>query len=250
MKVCPNCGTTTLSARKTLLDFKCTKCKKVSKEPKVISKEVTAFRAFYAPQWKQFEPPILRESINIPFKNKAVQNAIRPLDLERLIKLIGIPSEAEEVEKELSAFLGKPKQGGGFAPGLNAAQKKAIEACAMHVSREALEGDDWVVDDVSTNHPFDLLARKGDAEMHVEVKGTTTLGEQVVLTRGEVKHHHTTTTTSALHLVTGITLSGPKDSPEATGGVLRVICPWKIDPAALDPLAFEYTVPPAPPAKK
>lgn len=243
MKVCPDCGTTTLSARKTLPGFKCTKCKKVSKEPQAISKDVTAFRAYYAPQWEPFEPPLPRNTFAIPFMNKAVQNAIRPLDGDQLSLLLGNPTPGEEVEREIEELLGKPRKGRGFAPGLNAAQKKAIENRAMEVAQTALEAKGWLVSNKSLGNPYDLRALRSGIEMHVEVKGTITTGEKVVLTRGEVKHHGNTDVVSALYIVSGIELKGTKDAPEARNGTLRIICPWRIDPAHLDALAYEYSVP-------
>ena len=42
--------------------------------------------------------------------------------------------------------------------------------------------------DVSATEPFDLLCREGDRELRVEVKGTTSLGLSVLLTRNEVRH--------------------------------------------------------------
>jgi Zn-finger nucleic acid-binding protein len=243
MKVCPECETTTLSPRKTLLGSKCTKCKKVWDAPKTITKVVTAFRAYYGPRWEPFNPPLSRDAFNLPFANNAVQNAIRPLDGDALALRLGTPSPGDEVEQELGVLLGNPRKGRGFAPGLTAAQKRAIEVRAMEATKKALEADGWKVEDTSQGNPFDLRARRSGIEMHVEVKGTCTTGEKVILTRGEVKHHHNTTAVSALAVVSGIELTGTKEAPEAKKGTLRIISPWVIDPANLDPLAFEYSVP-------
>ncbi|WP_243295910.1 protein NO VEIN domain-containing protein [Geothrix mesophila] len=243
MKVCPECETTTLSPRKTLPGSKCTKCGKVWDAPKTITKVVTAFRAFYGTQWAPFNPPLSRDTFDIPFTNKAVQNAIRPLDGDALARLLGGPSPGDEVEQELSLILGKPSKGKGFAPGLSSAQKKAVENRAMEVAKKALEEEGWEVEDTSLGNPFDLLARRSDVEMHVEVKGTCTTGEKVVLTRGEVKHHNKTTAVSALYVVSAIKLGGTKEAPVANDGTLRIIRPWAIDPAGLESLAYEYTVP-------
>ena len=244
MKVCPECETTTLTPRKTKPGSRCSTCKKVWPEPKTITKVVTAFRAFYGSQWAPFDPPLSRDTFDIPFANKAVQNAIRPLDGDALARLLGTPSPGDEVEQELGVLLGKPRKGRGFAPGLTAAQRKAIELRAMEAAKQALQAYGWVVEDTSQGNPFDLRARRSGVEMHVEVKGTCTIGEKVVLTRGEVRHHHSTSAVSALAIVSGIELRGTKEAPEAKGGTLRIITPWQIDPADLDALAFEYSVPP------
>lgn len=151
--------------------------------------------------------------------------------------------EIREIEGSLRELLGKPGRRGGLAPGLTAGQRKAIETRAMVLSREALENEGWLVEDTSQNHPFDLRARRAETEMHVEVKGTTTPGESVVLTRGEVKHHLETQAVSALYIVSGIELTGTPETPEARGGLLRTWVPWSIDHTDLTPLAFEYSVP-------
>lgn len=205
---------------------------------------VTAFRAYYGPHWTPFDPPLSRDSFEIPFANKAVQNAIRPLDGDALARLLGTPSPGDEVEHEIGGLLGKPRRGRGIAPGLTTAQRKAIEIRAMEATKHALKAEGWEVEDTSLGNPFDLRARRSGVEMHVEVKGTCTTEEKVILTRGEVRHHHSTTAISALAVVSGIELGGTKEVPEARNGILRLIHPWRIAPTDLDALAFEYSVPP------
>jgi len=148
-----------------------------------------------------------------------------------------------EIELAIQELLGKPRSRGGIAPGLTSAQRKAIEDRAMLVAKEALTREHWKWEDTSKGHPYDLLAERGEIKMYVEVKGTTTAGERVVLTRGEVNHHRRNKAESALYVVSGIELGGTKEAPEARGGLLRSLSPWSIDDADLEPLAFEYSVP-------
>lgn len=44
------------------------------------------------------------------------------------------------------------------------------------------------VHDRHVGNSFDLLATRGDERLYVEVKGTSTSGEQVILTKNEVAH--------------------------------------------------------------
>jgi Protein NO VEIN, C-terminal len=57
----------------------------------------------------------------------------------------------------------------------------AIEAHAMNMAGE-FYGTAWAVQDVHGGESYDLICRRGDEVKHVEVKGTTTNGEEVILT--------------------------------------------------------------------
>lgn len=74
--------------------------------------------------------------------------------------------------------------------------------------------------DVSATRPFDLEVRLGADVLSIEVKGTTSDGSEVLLTRGEVEHHRKVHPANALAVVAGIRLQGPPDAPEAVGGDL------------------------------
>lgn len=145
----------------------------------------------------------------------------------------------------VSELAGKPP---ARAPGFraNAAQRKAIEECAVEAAAFSLMAGGWAVENVGGNNPYDLHATRGGEELHVEVKGTVTSGSQVILTQGEVEHHAVAAPASALYLVTGIKLEGNPKSPTASGGDLRIIDPWAVEPDALTPIAYRYVVPPPP----
>jgi hypothetical protein len=51
------------------------------------------------------------------------------------------------------------------------------------------ESGGWLVKDVSANASYDLEATKATTEKRVEAKGTTSLGQEVLLRPNEVKHH-------------------------------------------------------------
>ena len=50
-----------------------------------------------------------------------------------------------------------------------------------------LEGLGYDVQDTSANKPYDLVGRRKGARVFVDVKGTTTAGEKVFLTKNEVR---------------------------------------------------------------
>lgn len=123
--------------------------------------------------------------------------------------------------------------------GLDAASRKAVEDHAMARATGFFTAQGASVEDVSRTECYDLRCIGPDGqEFHVEVKGTTGLGEAVLLTRNEVLHAEEMYPRIALFVVSRIELSRPEGSPVASGGVQRNISPWKIDRSKLDALAF------------
>lgn len=119
--------------------------------------------------------------------------------------------------------------------------RKSIEAYAMALALQHYSGLWPEVLDVSANQPYDLLCRNGDRELRVEVKGTTSPGLSVLLTRNEVRHAQANTARVALFVVSEIksASSGP-----CSGGNTRILEPWDIRRSELDPVAFECWVQP------
>lgn len=135
----------------------------------------------------------------------------------------------------------KVSRSGGQGFRLSADQRSAIELRAMTVTRSFLETDGWEVEDTSSSRPYDFYCTNGDSEMYVEVKGTTSGGESVVLTRGEVEHHRSIFPANALAVVSGIRLVG-ESREEAEGGELRFISPWTIDDEQLTVVSYVYSI--------
>jgi 5-methylcytosine-specific restriction protein A len=123
----------------------------------------------------------------------------------------------------------------GQAWGGSAEGRKAIESFAMDLAARYYRRLWPEVLDVSATKPFDLLCREGDRELRVEVKGTTSLGLSVLLTRNEVRHAQANNGCMALFVVSDIvaSVSGCK------GGTVRIFEPWDIQDDELEPVAFE-----------
>lgn len=79
--------------------------------------------------------------------------------------------------------------------------------------------------------------------MRVEVKGTTSSGNEVILTPGEVGHARTQYPNVGLFVVANIVLSGEN---KPSGGDGRFVTPWKVEDASLRPLGFSHVVPTEP----
>jgi hypothetical protein len=83
---------------------------------------------------------------------------------------------------------------------------------------------------------------RGEERIIVEVEGTTSGGEQVLLTPNEVdvqREHHPRNALVVVHSVELVRSSGP---PEAKGGTLVMHAPWEIDDVRLRPVGFQYFV--------
>jgi Protein NO VEIN, C-terminal len=122
------------------------------------------------------------------------------------------------------------------------AVKVAVEAHAMNAAT-ACFGGSWEVIDVHGSESFDLKCIKGGEEKHIEVKGTTTLGQEVILTPNEVEHARSHPDT-ALFVLTQIDIERTKDGGvRASGGVPIVLDPWIIAQGVLRPVGFRYQLP-------
>ena len=136
------------------------------------------------------------------------------------------------VESIVRARLPSAGQGwGGSSEG-----RKAIEVYAMDLAVRHYSGLWAEVVDVSANQPYDLLCRDGRRELRVEVKGTTSQGLSVLLTRNEVRHAQANADKVALFVVSEIKSSG---AGSCNGGVTQILEPWDIRRSELDPVAFE-----------
>lgn len=128
-------------------------------------------------------------------------------------------------------------QGQGFAS--TPAQRRAIEEHAMARAFAHFRKRFSKVENVSKQKGvLDLrCGSAGETSIHVEVKGTTTAGDAVILTRREVERARSSP--SALYVLHSIKLEGEK----ASGGTARVIDEWAIRRGSLTPLAFIYKLP-------
>jgi hypothetical protein len=148
--------------------------------------------------------------------------------------------EVSAARAVLEEVAGRRPSGQGF--GLSAAQRKAVEDRAMELAQKYYEQEHWTVEDVHKTRSYDLVCRRDGQELHVEVKGTTGLGEKVLLPRNEVAHAQKQHPDVALFVVHGIKLTS-QNPPVASGGTVLLLHPWHIEQGQLEPLAFSYTLP-------
>lgn len=158
-----------------------------------------------------------------------------PLPFE-VPELVAIEDAAED-----AAGKKRPRRGAGFRQ--NAEERQLIENHAVDVAEAYYRREGWRVK--RRGAPYDLDLVRDAEKMSVEVKGTTSMGEAVPLTRGEVEYQAGAHPNNAFVVVRGIVLDRSTSPPTVSGGVLFEQQPWSVDADALTVISYKYTVPPA-----
>jgi hypothetical protein len=142
--------------------------------------------------------------------------------------------------------LSRPNQAAAMGQGLmlSAKARRAVELRAMLVAGAALKAQGFTVEDVSSNSPFDILAKRGAEIVKVEVKGTTSMGGDVIMmTKNEVKIHRDEKGATTLCVVSGIELTRTNGELTASGGSLKQHDAWDIDLWDITPLSYQLRAP-------
>jgi hypothetical protein len=106
----------------------------------------------------------------------------------------------------------------------------------MEIATDHYRSKGWCVDDVSAARTSDLHCIRGQDELRAEVKGTTTGGARILLTRKEVEHACREHPKVAIAIVRNITCG----DATATGGILEIREPWAIEAGLLTPVGFSW----------
>jgi hypothetical protein len=128
-----------------------------------------------------------------------------------------------------------------------AAIRRAVELHAEDSAEAHFRRLGWSVQRVGPQQlGYDLdCVNAAGASLHVEVKGTQGLGEEVFLTRNEASHSGPRTdcrAEHALYVLSGVEVSGT-DPIKCTSGIPHCVHPWTVDHAALTPTVYAYRVP-------
>ncbi|WP_405767587.1 DUF3578 domain-containing protein [Streptomyces sp. NBC_00080] len=167
---------------------------------------------------------------------------------ERLTPYIpGDPTpEVLEAERSAAKTAGRrtpgsarPRRAGqGFL--LTSSERRAIEQRSVGMATEYFKAQGWKVKDVGDKESFDLLLTRGEGRLHVEVKGTTSAGLEVILTRAEVEKQRKYYPDNALVVVHSIELDRTGEEPATSGGVLHCTSPWLVEDADLTVISYAY----------
>lgn len=121
--------------------------------------------------------------------------------------------------------------------------RKAIELHAMERAIKIYEKNGYKVVDTSANHSYDLhCSKEGKKDRKVEVKGTTGLGESIILTANEVVSARDNETVTDLIIIHSIKVNKDEDEISTEGGVVRAFQNWRPSEDSLVPTQFRYTV--------
>lgn len=118
--------------------------------------------------------------------------------------------------------------------------RKAIEEHAVEIARAHYVGKGYSVRIVGK--PYDLNCRGNGRQIYVEVKGTQTSGEEVLLTPNEVKFARLHKDEMALFVVHGVSVDSETDPPRASGGIARICEPWDVDSGELEPFGYSFRI--------
>lgn len=169
----------------------------------------------------------------VGYKSNAVIQGFNILNQEKsnlvLEFLLGVGAGNEEEDSELAeaaeAALAIRRSGQSFSGFPEA--RKAVEDYAMRCASAYFRVQEYDVRDRSKNHSFDLECVRGDETLLVEVKGTTTAGEEVLLTKNEVALAQDPNQRTVLYVQHGIQLNREEGKPKAASGHSRIIQPWE-----------------------
>ncbi len=126
-------------------------------------------------------------------------------------------------------------------PRLSANERRIIENYAVSKVMERFKSLGYTVKDVGNYESYDLHAAKDGEIIKIEVKGTTSNGSDIVLTRNEVEIHKNAHPANALAIVRRIRLSRSQDAdPSPSSGELVLEMPWAIDEDCLTAIAYRY----------
>jgi len=145
-----------------------------------------------------------------------------------------LPDDAAQPSEELY----EARSGQGFITSYGA--RVAIERHAMNVATKFYESKGYAVEDHSASKPYDLLCKRKKERLYVEVKGTKTAGEQVLLTANEVDFASRNHKQMALFLLHSIKTS--RDGLRAYGGRRRIVHPWRPKEEDLKPISYFYSI--------
>ena len=131
---------------------------------------------------------------------------------------MAVTDEVEDALMVVEQQAGKRRDGQGF--GLSVSARQTLERYSMDRATRYFADIGWeMITDVSRNRCFDLVCQRGNDELRVEVKGTTSTGAHILLTRNEVTHARRVFPHVALYVLADVKLM-PLDVSrfEARGG--------------------------------
>ncbi|MDO8729504.1 MAG: DUF3883 domain-containing protein [bacterium] len=146
-----------------------------------------------------------------------------------------ISSREDEIQEDMLTAV-HSSGGQGFQSDVET--RLLIEAHAMDICKQYYFNKKYDVEDVSANRPYDLRITKNGLSRFIEVKGTQTTGDTIILTKNEVELSQTQGDRMALFIVHSIVMN--KKTVKKRSGVVSIIDPWHVMDNRLTPISFTY----------
>jgi len=246
---CPECGTPDIKLRKNRwLKYRCARAHEFE-NPIRIERDCTAYIARFGGTFVHALSTIDDAVLGPMYIGRPTQQSIRRMNVQAARALVSYDSPqafgvlAADAAKHSIAESRGARRGNqqGFVG--NPTARRAVELHAVVSATKMLTDQGWTVKDVSARQSFDLWCRRGAEELRVEVKGTVTTGEKIILTAGEVRSAGQHPQHSGLAILSGVNLRWDEEGqPIASGGELRFTTPWNPDPSRLEPISYYYSV--------
>jgi hypothetical protein len=146
------------------------------------------------------------------------------------------------IQQRATSITGLKRSGYGYLA--DSKRNKIIEDFAMRVARQQLEKRRFKsIRDVSQQKGWgcDYLANLDGKKYFIEVKGTSSDGSKVTLTKNEVSTSEKNPGRSVLIVVPGVTVKD--DQATQAVEVVMFIAPWSIEKSDLTATEYRYAVP-------
>ncbi len=150
---------------------------------------------------------------------------------------VGVIVSPPSPESGKPAMSAKPR-GGGQGRQMDVAVRKAVEDYAQDLVMKQWRAEGWRVDDLRRGNPFDAKATKDSETRYLEVKGTTTDGGRVLVTRGEVEWARSHPGECVISVVWDIGVCDDGTIEAETGWVWEY--EWDPDDEQLEPVTYDY----------
>src|SRR5262249_30176245 len=141
---------------------------------------------------------------------------IEPEQWDRLVQALGGWPDEDDDEVVLEAVQAAKAKARGQGFSSSPEVRKAIEQHAMKCAEAAFCAEAFAVK--VFGKPYDRRCTRGDEVLYVEVKGTSTAGEDVLLAPNEVKFARENASRMALFLCYGMDVKQGDVGVVATGG--------------------------------
>jgi len=201
---------------------------------------IRMFKPDLAPLWVDNDKSGFLRTLSVAKARGGTIFRLAPEDWHHLVGFLGgwkEPEEDEAVWKAQSTYE-KVSKGQGF--NVKPEVRKAIDKYAMREVEAYFVNLGYRVEDVHRSRPYDLLCSRASERLHVEVKGTKSKGERILLTSGEVRHARSNAEHMALYIQRAVHVTYKDGRPTAAGGEPVVRIPWDVDEGTLEPLCFFY----------